>query len=124
MTSTKTTPPNKRGKLSERQRRILDFIESFINQHSYPPTIREIGEAVKIGSTSVVNYNLNKLVKAGFIERAPDVSRGLRLMDAAGFEEVNVNVVDFNVLRVPMVGQIVASQPMPIPDEVGYQYDA
>lgn len=123
MANSHTAEPD-RSKLSERQRRILDFIEGFITNHSYPPTIREIGEAVKIGSTSVVNYNLNKLVKAGFIERAPDVSRGLRLV-YDDIEEVPLHINDTNITRVPMVGQIVASEPVPIPGEdFGYNYDA
>lgn len=70
-------------KLSERQQRILDFIRDFIDTHDYPPTIREIGQAVNISSTSVVNYNLNKLVEAGLIERNAEVSRGLRLIEGA-----------------------------------------
>jgi len=64
--------------LSTRQKKILKFIAAFLKQNGYPPTIREIGEAVDIASTSVVNYNLNKLVERGLIERAPEVSRGLR----------------------------------------------
>ena len=107
-----------RSKLSDRQKRILSFIETFIHNHSYPPTIREIGEAVKIGSTSVVNYNLNKLVKAGLIERAPDVSRGIRLMDE-NIEEVDIYIENINITRVPMVGQIVASEPVPTPGDFG-----
>ena len=62
-------------KLSERQQHMLEFIRQFYQEHLYPPTIREIGEAVGISSTSVVNYNLNKLVNAGMIERNKDVSR-------------------------------------------------
>ncbi len=111
-----------RSKLSERQKRILNFIESFIHEHSYPPTIREIGEAVKIGSTSVVNYNLNKLVKAGLIERAPDVSRGIRLVEE-NLEEIDVHIESVNITRVQMVGQIVASEPVPTPGDFGYHYD-
>ena len=71
--------------LSERQRRILEFIKSFALDNGYPPTIREIGEAVNIASTSVVNYNLNKLVEHGLIERAPKVSRGLWLSNQEAF---------------------------------------
>ncbi|RPI98672.1 MAG: repressor LexA, partial [Chloroflexi bacterium] len=68
-----------KDELSNRQKKILEFIENFIGQHGYPPTIREIGEAVSIASTSVVNYNLNKLVEHGLIARSPKVSRGLWL---------------------------------------------
>ncbi len=74
--NTRKTPP----KLSERQQKILDFIRAFLGQHGYPPTIREIGKAVNIGSTSVVNYNLNKLVREGFLGRSQKVSRGLLLL--------------------------------------------
>jgi repressor LexA len=114
----------KRVKLSERQKKMLVFIESFLHQHGYPPTIREIGEAVQIGSTSVVNYNLNKLVKAGLIERAPDVSRGLRLVDGFSVSDVQVVNQGVNITRVPVVGQIVASKPVPLPGEdFGYHFD-
>lgn len=93
--------------LSERQRGILDFIQKWSSEHGYPPTIREIGKAVKINSTSVVNYNLNKLVKEGFISRSKDVSRGIRLTGSDG--------TDF--AHVPWLGQIVAGQPTPVPGD-------
>jgi len=105
--------------LSERQRAILKFIQTFSNDHGYPPTIREIGAAVKINSTSVVNYNLNKLVKEGYISRSKDVSRGIRLNG----HELAVSVIDngdnwsHSIMGVPMVGQIVAGEPTPIPGE-------
>jgi len=71
-----------KGKLSTRQIEILRFIGSFAEDRSYPPTIREIGEAAGISSTSVVNYNLNKLEREGYILRDLKVSRGVRLTDA------------------------------------------
>ena len=64
--------------LSERQQNILRFIWDYVNENSRPPTIREIGRNVKISSTSVVNYNLNKLESRGLLERDSDVSRGIR----------------------------------------------
>lgn len=63
--------------LSERQKDILRFIVSFSKHNKYPPSIREIGERVGISSTSVVSYNLKKLVEEDLVEREPDVSRGL-----------------------------------------------
>ncbi|SRR5258706_7685355 len=102
--------------LSERQRAIMKFINRFADENGYPPTIREIGAAVNIKSTSVVNYNLNKLVKEGFISRSKKFSRGIRVVGDG--EPVHT---DF--LPVPMVGQIVAGQPAPIPgDDFGYYY--
>ena len=64
-------------KLSKRQRRILEFVEVFTRKAGYPPTIGEIGSAVGISSTSVVNYNLNVLEREGFISRDKTVSRGI-----------------------------------------------
>ncbi len=93
-------------KLSARQAAILDFIEQFVDQNGYPPTIREIGKACGISSTSVVNYNLNKLEREGMLVRDREVSRGLRLMGAA---------VEGSLIRVPLVGRIVASEPVPVP---------
>ena len=58
-----------KGKLSERQQEMITFIGSFSRDKGYPPTIRQIGEAVGISSTSVVNYNLNKLEREGYIMR-------------------------------------------------------
>ena len=98
--------------LSERQRAILKFIEKKVKERGYPPTVREIGEAVKINSTSVVNYNLNKLVKEGYITRSKKVSRGISM---ANLQEVPLDVVD-EMLRVPLMGQIVAGKPLPHPD--------
>lgn len=112
--------------LSTRQKKILTFIETFLVKYGFPPTIREIGEAVNIASTSVVNYNLNKLVERGYIERAPEVSRGLRLVNqnnAPG--EMPVGIAEMrNLLSVPLVGKIAASAPVPLPGEdFGYYYD-
>ena len=97
-----------RGKLSDRQRKMLDFIRMFSLQNGYPPSIREIGEAVDISSTSVVNYNLNRLVEQGYLDRDQNVSRGLRLT-----EKLSSQVQ--NIVRVPLVGRIFASEPVPVP---------
>ena len=97
-----------RGKLSDRQRSMLEFIRMFGMENGYPPSIREIGRAVEISSTSVVNYNLNRLVEQGYLDRDQNVSRGIRLTEklASQFS---------NVVRVPLVGRIFASEPVPVP---------
>ena len=97
-----------RGKLSDRQRKMLDFIRMFSMQSGYPPSIREIGQAVDISSTSVVNYNLNRLVEQGYLDRDQNVSRGLRLTE-------KVSSPATNTIRVPLVGRIFASEPVPVP---------
>jgi repressor LexA len=100
-----------KGKLSDRQRRMLDFIQNFTDENGYPPSIREIGKAVGISSTSVVNYNLNRLVEEGYLSRDQNVSRGIRLSEK--FTKATQQVVD--TLRIPLVGRIFASEPVPLP---------
>ncbi|MCB9142553.1 MAG: transcriptional repressor LexA [Anaerolineales bacterium] len=100
-------------KLSDRQQRMYDFIRDFFQENQYPPTIREIGEAVDISSTSVVNYNLNKLVEAGLIERNKEVSRGIRLSETPGF-----SLGGLFSRSVLILGHIAAGQPITVfPDE-------
>lgn len=65
--------------LGERHRKILDFLSSYSEKEGHPPSIREIGEACAISSTSVVNYYLDQLEKMGCIERDSRVSRGVRV---------------------------------------------
>lgn len=100
-----------RGKLSDRQRRMLDFIRKFSSRSGYPPSIREIGGAVGISSTSVVNYNLNRLVEQGYLNRDQNVSRGIRLTERISEAASQLT----NVVRVPIVGRIFASEPVPLP---------
>ncbi|HNS03684.1 MAG TPA: transcriptional repressor LexA [Anaerolineae bacterium] len=92
--------------LSNRQQRMYDFIRTFTEENQYPPTIREIGEAAEISSTSVVNYNLNKLVEAGLIERNKEVSRGIRLQDTMARILPGRNI--------PILGHIAAGQPITV----------
>ncbi|HSR48088.1 MAG TPA: transcriptional repressor LexA [Anaerolineales bacterium] len=100
-----------KGKLSDRQKRMLEFIQRFSAENGYPPSIREIGEAAEISSTSVVNYNLNRLVEEGFLTRDQNVSRGLRLTDKLGRAAERLT----SIVRVPLVGRIFASEPVPLP---------
>ena len=95
-----------KGTLSPRQQQMLTFIRDFLRENDYPPTIREIGLGCQISSTSVVNYNLKKLEDEGLINRNPRVSRGIQLTDAT----------PRNLVPIPLVGRIFASQPVPIPD--------
>lgn len=109
-------------KLSERQRNILRFIERYLADNGFPPTIRDIGEATKIASTSVVNYNLNKLVQAGYLERSAATSRGLRLLKAVPNSKQR-KIKTIEPLRVPYIGQIVASAPVSVPEDFGHYID-
>jgi repressor LexA len=91
-------------RLSPRQERMIQFIREFRARHGYPPTVREIGAAAGISSTSVVDYNLNILEKAGIIKRDREISRGIDLIGEAGEMQ--------SAFSVPIVGQIAAGQPI------------
>lgn len=110
-------------KLSKRQQGMLDYINESIQESGRPPTIREIGEAVDISSTSVVNYNLTKLVEKGFLDRDAEVSRGLRLTDkAAELYGLVVEAVQ-GLIRIPLAGTIVASEPVEVGHDNFATYD-
>ena len=101
-----------KGKLSERQEEMIEFIGTFSRAKGYPPTIRQIGEAVNISSTSVVNYNLNKLERDGYILRDLKVSRGVRLADGVGRRALRAD----QRITIPLAGFIFASEPVLIGD--------
>jgi repressor LexA len=95
-------------KLSERQKNILKYIEAYVDERGYPPSIREIGDRVGISSTSVVDYNLKILEREGRIRRDREVSRGLELVgDARGQKHAQPRVVSIRV-----VGTIAAGLPI------------
>jgi repressor LexA len=93
-------------KLSQKQRRIMSYIERFLNEAGYPPTIRDIQTGCKISSTSVVDYNLDILENRGLIERHAEVSRGIRLLN---------QVTSDSPVPVPVIGIIAAGTPIPVP---------
>jgi repressor LexA len=97
-------------KLSKRQEAMLSYIEQFIEQHSYPPTIRDIQRDLDISSTSVVDYNLNALEQRNFIRRNRNISRGIEL--------VGRHAPASNLVKIPIVGQIAAGEPIPVLDDV------
>ena len=95
-------------KLSDRQKNILKYIEDYVDERGYPPSIREIGDRVGISSTSVVDYNLKVLEREGRIRRDREVSRGLELVDAQrGQRHAQPRLV-----RIPVIGRIAAGLPI------------
>lgn len=93
--------------LSPKQQSILRFIRRFIDEHDYPPSIRQIQDGCHISSTSVVDYNLRKLEGDGYIRRDREVSRAIELLQRGGRRP--------RALAVPIIGQIAAGQPIPVP---------
>jgi repressor LexA len=94
------------GDLSEKQRRILEFLGDFIAEKDYPPSIRDIQQGCSISSTSVVDYNLKRLEERGYIRRDREVSRAIELLDGAGGRRRRA-------LTVPVLGKIAAGAPLP-----------
>lgn len=91
--------------MTERHQKIMDFIVQRYDA-GFPPSIREIGEAADISSTSVVTYYLKQLTEMGLIERDPKYSRAVR----------PTRTSSKNVFRVPILGPIAAGLPIPVPD--------
>jgi repressor LexA len=93
--------------LSVKQQKIVEFISRFWNEHHYPPSVRDILEGCGVSSTSVVDYNLDILEREGYIKRHSGISRGIELLAGA---------VSEGIRRVPVIGQIAAGAPIPVPN--------
>ncbi|MFS8651132.1 MAG: transcriptional repressor LexA [Caldibacillus sp.] len=93
--------------LSKRQREILDFIKRSVREKGYPPSVREIGKAVGLSSSSTVHGHLARLEAKGLIRRDPTKPRAIEILDNNPVIEA-----DFNVRKVPVVGRVTAGQPI------------
>lgn len=96
-----------RKRLPRRRQQILDFIREFMVENGRPPTVRDIQKACNISSTSVVDYNLRILDRDGYLNRRPDVARGIELLDESGQPTSNAP-------RVHIIGGIAAGLPIPV----------
>lgn len=93
--------------LSERQTKILEFIKQEIRKKGYPPSVREIGDAVGLMSSSTVHGHLQTLEDKGYIRRDPTKPRAIEILDSSS--EVS-NSKD--IIHVPIVGRVTAGQPI------------
>ena len=115
--------PKARKQLKERHKQVLDVIQEYTEKHGYAPSYREICAKTDITSTSMVNYYLEQLQEMGYIDRSENISRSLQIKGTA---QEKVDQVLGNVkqtvqemsrsLTIPVVGRIVASEPVPIPE--------
>ena len=94
------------GKISKKQSEILEYIKSQILNKGYPPSVRDICEAVDLKSTSSVHSHLETLEKNGYIRRDPTKPRAIEIIDD------NFNLVRREVVNVPIVGRVAAGQPI------------
>jgi len=95
--------------LTERQRQILDFILSEIHKKGYPPSVRDIGKAVGLSSSSTVHSHLSSLEEKGYIRRDSTKPRAIEVLD---FREEEIGLPPSKIRSVPVVGQIAAGIPL------------
>ena len=95
--------------LNPRQREILEFLREHKRTHAYPPTVREIGQAVGLSSSSTVQNHLNALEQKGFIRRDPTKSR---TVEVVGDEQNGSKVIPLRAFAVPLVGRVAAGSPV------------
>lgn len=93
--------------LTKRQLDIFNYIKQAIIENGYPPSVREIGEAVGLSSSSTVHGHLSQLEKKGYIRRDPSKPRAIEVIDK---EELSINFS--NIVNVPVVGQVAAGIPI------------
>ena len=98
--------------LTKRQQEIFEFIKRYSGKHGYPPTVRDIGKAVGLASSSTVHAHLANLEKVGLLRRDPSKPRAIELLDRAG------QIVSDNVRQLvrpgglPLVGHVAAGTPI------------
>ena len=91
--------------LSGKQKRVYLYIKSYIEENGYPPTVREICEAVQVKSTSTAHGYLTRLEKKGFIKRDTSRPRAIGLLDESAYTRANV-------MSIPVVGKVTAGEPI------------
>ena len=92
--------------LSQKQREVLEYIKEYIMKRSFPPSVREICEAVGLKSTSSVHAHLNKLEEKGYIKRDPAKPRTIEIVDEGA------ELMHKEIANIPLVGRVAAGQPL------------
>ncbi len=120
--------------LSERHRKIMEFLTRFQDSHGYSPSIRQIGDSINVKSTSLVDYYLNQLQNLGYIEREDRISRSIRVLQPiqpgvslparVGEAFRGAASALASMVSIPIAGRIVASEPIPMPVSDLNYYDA
>lgn len=94
-------------KISKRQQAILTFIKEEVRAKGYPPSVREIGEAVGLASSSTVHGHLARLESKGLIRRDPTKPRAIEILD-----QEELNIAKQGVIHVPLIGKVTAGLPI------------
>jgi len=91
----------------DKQQKILDFVNEYMHEYGYPPSIREICKGVGLSSTSTVHAHLETLKRNGLLEKADSKSRSLRIKNP-----VNEMVAESDIVNVPLIGRVAAGSPI------------
>ena len=97
-----------KDKLTAKQEQVLNFIKQHLMAKSYPPTVREICEAVGLKSTSSVHAHLETLEKKGYIRKDQDKTRAIEIID----DDFSFNPLSREMVNIPMVGTVAAGVPL------------
>ncbi|MCF0215320.1 MAG: transcriptional repressor LexA [Fibrobacteraceae bacterium] len=100
---------SKRKELTARQEEIYEYIKKYSKENRMPPTVREIGNHFGISSTNGVRSILAALIKKGYINRSPRLSRGIELLSSSNISE---DIVPSNSVEIPIIGRVAAGQPI------------
>ena len=92
--------------LSKRQQEVYEFIKRYIRDHGFPPSVREIGEAVELLSTSTVHAHLNTLEKKGMIRRLAAKNRCIEITEQNFYNQKR------EMLHIPILGKVAAGEPI------------
>lgn len=93
--------------ITEKQNNVLDFIKKFAAEHGYPPSIREIGQALGLSSPATVHTHVRKLCNAGYLRVNPNKFRAMEILVENEYEEKKEELV-----KVPLLGKVTAGSPI------------
>lgn len=103
------------SQLSERQQQVLEYIRATVAERGYPPSVREIGEAIGLSSPSTVHSHLSALVKVGAIRRDPSKPRAIEVLEPV---DRSLLTHEEGMREVPLVGRIAAGRPVLATEDV------
>lgn len=98
--------------LTDRQQEVFQFLQECFETKGLPPTVREIGEKFGISSTNGVRSILTALIKKGYIERKPNISRGLDLIKKQDLPKLSTHQIPSNIIEIPILGRVAAGLPI------------
>jgi len=116
--------------LSQRHIKIMEYLTEFQEKHGYSPAIRQIGDSIGVESTSLIDYYLTQLTEMGYIQREKHISRSIRVLkpmypSTADRPVKSIRMPNLaEMISIPVLGRIVAGEPIPVPSSSAALFDA